>query len=288
MKINTLFCLIFNFIFSLSFSQNLEKKVEQRHFISLKYYKLKYKEPLTKEDSLNFQYRNNDTLVLIKNYLEPKGVRVPYEFKDSTFLHYYKKVAFNHKNNLYSTKTSMKYWKKDIRIFFSKSIKKSTKKDFIPFVKNISDQVDSLNIFIVKKAKDANYFIYNDGDYEYEENLKNNKNTNYYIYWKQNKIYKGAIKLYPDDISLEDKMKDYFIQSLGFFKLSNEFDCNSYFSNCASEKKTLTNLDLEIIKYHYSYGICKGTNLETFENQHKKAKELLKETGHKLNFLHVD
>jgi hypothetical protein len=45
---------------------------------------------------------------------------------------------------------------------------------------------------------------------------------------------------------------------------------------------------LEIIKYHYSYGICKGTNLETFENQHKKAKALLKETGHKLYFLHVD
>jgi hypothetical protein len=34
--------------------------------------------------------------------------------------------------------------------------------------------------------------------------------------------------------------------------------------------------DLEILKYHYSYGICKGTNLETFEKNHSDAKQHLR------------
>jgi hypothetical protein len=42
-------------------------------------------------------------------------------------------------------------------------------------------------------------------------------------------------------------------------------------------------MDFEIIKYQYSYGICKSTNLKTFEENHKRAIELLKK-GETMSF----
>jgi hypothetical protein len=83
-------------------------------------------------------------------------------------------------------------------------------------------------------------------------------------------------------------LRDYFIKSLGYFNLIKDFDCESYFSDCYSANKKLTELDIELLKYHYSYGICKGTSLETFEEQHKKAKEILSNDGHSLIFIHED
>src|SRR5690606_18941210 len=125
-------------------------------YMSLKNYKLKHKEPLTKNDSLNFRFKDNDTLVLLTDYKRPKGVSVPYEFKDSTFLHYYKKIAFNHPNDSVNKNTTMKYWKDDIRIFFSKSVSKKTKKDLMEFAKTIDNVIDSLRISEVKNVEDSN------------------------------------------------------------------------------------------------------------------------------------
>jgi hypothetical protein len=51
-------------------------------------------------------------------------------------------------------------------------------------------------------------------------------------------------------------------------------------------KKRSLKKDLEILKYHYSYGICKGTNLETFEKNHSDAKAALKKGNSKFYFLH--
>ena len=259
-------------------------------YISLKHYKKKYRKPLTRNDSLNFIYRDNDTLILVKNYHRPKGTSVPYEYKDSTFLYYYKKVAFNHKNDSVSKKTYMRYWKDDIRIFFSKSVSKKIKKELMSFGKNIASQVDSLEISEVKKVEKSNYIVYYFGDYDYESRMANYKKSDYYIYWKHNKIYRSSIKIDPKVYFNEQlmiyKLKEYFIKSLGHFKFINDFDCENYFSNCYSPNKKLSELDLELLKYHYSYGICKGTDLETFENQHKRAKEILKQHNQKMYFFH--
>jgi hypothetical protein len=59
--------------------------------------------------------------------------------------------------------------------------------------------------------------------------------------------------------------------------LPNYIDCTSYFSYCHLIKKNIWKKDLEILKYHYSYGICKGTNLETFENHSMLKQHLRKE-----------
>jgi len=83
-----------------------------------------------------------------------------------------------------------------------------------------------------------------------------------------------------------EKLKTFFFQSLGYFNLIDDFSCDSYFSNCYSKNKKVTKLDIKLLKYHYSYGICKGTNLSTFENQHKKAKENMKKKHSKISFFH--
>jgi hypothetical protein len=44
--------------------------------------------------------------------------------------------------------------------------------------------------------------------------------------------------------------------------------------------------DLKILKYDYSYGICKGTDLIVFEKNHQEATETLKNGNSKIEFMH--
>ena len=293
MKINLSFLIVtilMAFMFNFSFSQEKTNQTT-RHLMSLKHYKKKYKEDFeAQKDSLKYIYRNGDTLVLLENYIKPKGISVPYEYKDSTFLNLYKKIAFNSKHDSLIKKTHMKYWKNDVKIYFSNSVSKKVKKELINFAKEISEGIDSLNIYSVKEIEDSNYIIYFFGDYEYKSNMKNYKNSDYFISWKDYKIFDGAIKLDSNKF-FNDKLRIYELKkmllgSLGHFKFSSELDCDSYFSDCFSENKTFSLLDKELLSYHYSYGICKGTDLETFEEQHKQAKETLKKHNHKMSFFH--
>ena len=288
MRLLTLF-LVFLFTYS-SYSQEKTQKHQTRTYMPISMYKTKYNKPLTKKDTLNFKLKGSDTLVLVENYVPRKGVSVPYEYKDSTFLNYYKKVAFNHTKGEYSKDTKMKYWKDDIKIFFSKSVSKKEKKELISFAKTISSQIDSLNIYQVKRVEDSNFVIYYNGDYDYESRLVDKK-TSDFLYWNgKNQLYKAAIKIDPNKYFNSKlrlyKLKENLVTAIGYFKLIDDFSCDSYFSNCYSANKSLTKLDMELLKYHYSYGICKGTNLETFEEQHETAKETLKKRNRKINFRH--
>lgn len=265
-------------------------KKYSRTLIPLKYYKQKFKKPLTKEDSLNFIYKNNDTLVLLKNY-KPKGIGVAYEYKDSTFLGLYTKVAFNYTHDSIKQKATMKYWKEDISIFVSESIPNKTKKALLTFAESLVKNIDSLSIKRVKKVEDSNYIIYYSGDFEYESRMQNNKNSDYYMYWNdKNQIYKNTIRIDSEDLFNEDlrliEMKRLFFQSLGYFKFNNALECSNYFSGCYDSNSTISYLDIELLKYHYSYGICKGTNLETFLKQHEQAKKVLKKNNTLATFFH--
>ncbi|WP_418513758.1 hypothetical protein [Corallibacter sp.] len=272
-------------------AQHTITKQVTKTYMSLKSYKLKYKDkPLTKTDSLNFRFHNNDTLVLVTNYELPKGVSVPYEYKDSTFLSLYKKVAFR-TNGVDSTdkKQTMRYWKEPIKIYFSNSVSKKTKKSFMSFAETIANKVDSLSISEVKKVEESNYVIYYLGDYDYEPRLTNQ--NDYYLSWnKKQQIYKCGLRIDTkalfNESLIQYKLRELFIGTLGHFYLSNDFSCDSYLSNCYSKNKKLTPLDMEIIKYHYSYGICKGSNLEAFEKQHERAKKSLKNENSKMRIFH--
>lgn len=289
MKI-TLF--IFSFCFSLSlFAQNNPEL--KNYFIPLNQYHKRFQKPLTKKDSLNFIYREADTLVLINGDFKTKGTSVPYEYKDDNFLDIYSKVAFNNNVDSLKNKTTMKYWKEDLSIFFSKSVNKKTKKEFIKFSKEVLKHIDSISFKVVKKVEDSNFIIYYSGDFEYESRMRDYKNSDYYISWNgKNQLYRQSIRLNADhyfNVELRlRKLKEFFIKSLGQFKFDNSLDCENFFSGCYQENIELTKLDIEILKYHYSYGICKGTNYKIFIEQHKKAKEILKKKNSRIIFQHDD
>jgi hypothetical protein len=149
-----------------------------------------------------------------------------------------------------------------------------------------------LHISEVKKIENSNYIIYYKGDFEYESRMVNYKNTDYYMYWNNNsQIYKCALKINAEELFNEKlklyKLKDYFFRSLGNFKLSDKLNCNNFFADCYSENKKITEFDFDFLKYHYSYGICKGTSLKTFEEQHKRSKKIIKKGG-KISFKHFN
>lgn len=267
--------LIFIFFVLTSFSQSDTRKVNSL-YVPYKYFKEYY----MKKDSLGFRLLEKDTLVLVRKFIKPKGIGVPYEAKDSTFLEIYKSVAFQPIKKKNSNTSPMKYWKREIKIYFTSNISKKVKKELFNFSKIMDRAIDSLNITKVKNIENANYIVYTDNDFEYEENLKNVSTAGYYINWnKKNQITKGHIKLNTSNLFSDllqfQKIKEQFILSLGWFKLNKNLDCTSYFSDCFSDKKKLNKLDFEILKYHYSYGICKGTTMSVFEEQHKLAKKAL-------------
>lgn len=276
-------------IFSISglLAQNKVEKISHV-FVSKKEFSKHY----SVKDSSGYIIKNNDTLIGIKNYQRPKGVAVPYEAKDSLFLDLYKKVAFRPKEKGKETHP-MKYWKGDINIYFSKSVNRKVKKEFLKFIKEIDNEIDSLKISYTSYLKNANYVIYHSTDYEYEEKLKNTASAGYYIYWnRKNQINKGFLKvnkenLFSDNLEIQ-QLKQRFIESLGWFNTTNEFDCTSYFRDCSTDLKNLTDLDIELLKYHYSYGICKGTTRSVFEDQHKKAKEIIEIIGDRFMFYHIE
>lgn len=267
-----------------------QEKNKKTTYMKLKDYKKKFNLKSLNKDSLNFKIIKNDTFVKVESILKRRGISIPYEFKDDNFLNLYKKVAFKHKKNSFSLDTKMKYWKKPIKIFFSKSIDRKTKKDFLKFASYLSDNVDSLNISEVKKIEKSNYIIYYSKGFEYESRMGSYKNSDYYMYWnKNNQIYKCALRINMDnDLNKKlrlYKIKELFFKSLGHFKFTDDFNCRNFFANCYSEEKKVSKFDLDLLKYHYSYGICKGTSLKVFEESHKKAKEVFKK-GHRISFRH--
>ena len=280
-----------SFIFA---QHNNLNPAKQGSFMNYKSFKALKKDSNKAIDSTGFMIIKGDTLISVSGY-ESKGVEVPYEEKDSIFLDRYKQLVFNNKYQKKEVKLvpRMKIWKDEIKIYLDKSVSKSNSKELIAFVKYLDKEVDSLKISFVKDKEKSNYFIYAiENLTELNLDLRIKGIDGYYLQWnnKQN-IYNGSLKINnQNNLSKEQivtNMKINFIRSLGYFyqDYSNS-DCTSYFSTCKSDKKEFGKKDLEILKYHYSYGICKGTNIETFEKNHFDAKAALKKGNTKFYFLH--
>ncbi|WP_298115849.1 hypothetical protein [Flavobacterium sp.] len=238
-----------------------------------------------KIDSVGSIIIKSDTLIYVTGLPKMNGVKVNYEPKDSIFLETYKNLVYD-KVNLNKTKKNknlptMKIWKEEIKVYFDSTVTNKNKRELVKLMKFIDKEIDSLKIKIVNSKEKSNYFIYflnKPSDIDWDTRIKDKDGC--YISWNdKQQIYKCTMKIDTKIIFNEKEqlmlMKKHFIWSLGYFSFLKDRDCKSFLSNCVSLDKELTNEDLELLKYHYSYGICKGTDLETFEQNHRSAKKSL-------------
>lgn len=253
-------------------------------YVDLKTYKEKG-EPLTKQDSLDFMIRGKDTLVLVPREFIQKlrdgdgtEVRVKYEPKDSVFLETYKSIVFGKKEN---SKATLKVWKDDIKIYFDSTVPKLHRDALMNFAEGLSAAVDSLNIKMVDVKEDSNYLVYyinKENDEDLEPRITN-KTSGYYLNWNgKQQLTKAVVKVNTINIKAQNyqiaSLKYNFFKTLGYFKDAETLECRAYLSKCPVIR-SLTKDDMELLKYHYSYGICKGTNREDFEELHRKMKSTL-------------
>jgi hypothetical protein len=279
-------------------SKNKIKKVQHsRTYISLKSYRRKYNQDYIPKNIDDFIIKDGDTLIRVDNKAFHKnGVSVPYEIKDSVFLENYKDIVYQ-KYHFKKPKKEirLRYWKKEIKIYFTKNIDKKVRNEVKKFAKFLAKNIDSLNISFVNKLEKSNYLIYginSDNDYNYEPRIKNNK-VSYYAFWNnKQQLYSAKLqvdsRVYKNKKDLILKTKKMFLNSLGMFNWSYRLPKEGYFSLKYYKNKEFTDLDLEILKYHYSYGICKGMTLKLFEQAHKNAKDYYKKTGKQILFKHID
>lgn len=281
------------------FSQNLDQANNpyRSPYVSYSGYKSMKKEGKMKIDSIGFFIKDKDTLINILGFDNKRGKQVLYEPKDSVFLKRYKSIVYN---NIYGktkdiTKARMHYWKEEIKVYIDSTVPSKLGREMKKMFKLLDNQIDSLKITTVSRREKANCFIYfinKPTDIDWDKRIINQSDGSYMSWNGKQQIYNTSIKINSQMIFNENDqlmlLKKHFIWSLGYFYLQPNEDCKSFFSNCVSVDKILNDDDLAILKYHYSYGICKGTDLETFEENHKNAQKLLKENpNNKYFFTHL-
>lgn len=276
MKVPITFLLIF--ICSVVFSQEVpEKKSIQTYYLPLKEYKKLGKE-LTKQDIRDFGFHNGDTLVKMPpDYVPQKNenqFQLNYEYRKPEFLEIYKEVVFRNDSQ------HLRLWEKELKMFFDPSIPQKHRNAIRHLAEGLSGAVDSLKISEVEKREDANFHLYytNSRDtLNYEPQLKNSK-SGYWVYWdNRNRLERGFIKINTDSIKNPAyqiaNLKHHFFYSLGMFNSSNLFKPNAYLSN-SNKIRNLTALDMEILKYHYSYAKPNGVDKNGFEKFHREIQEI--------------
>ena len=278
-------------------TQTIPPNATSSAFVSYKGYLEMKRNPTMKIDSIGFFIRDLDTLIRISGFNQNKGVKVEYEPKDSIFLKRYKSLVFNASNGRANDikNNRMRYWKEEVKVYLDSTIPNKVARKMKELFRFLDKEIDSLQITTVNRKEKANCFIYflnNPEDINWDNRIKDPSDGAFLSWNGKQHIYNVSIKVNTQLNFNEDQqimlLKKHFIWSLGYFIPQADEKCSSFFSNCASRDKVLSNEDLEILKYHYSYGICKGTDLETFEENHKSAqKTLSKGPNNKHFFTHL-
>ena len=223
------------------------------------------------------------------------AVRVPYEPKSDTFLDTYMEVVYRRSAYPDSTnKYRMRLWKDPVKVYIDPSVPEDDKMALKEFARQIDGVVDSLKIEFVASVESSNYVVYQTNEKfrnQYEPNLATSL-EGYYLYWKGAQITRGFLKVdaeaFRDSAIRNGVLLWRFFLSLGYFQPLVNLPCTAYLSQCFSAEKELSESDLEILKYHYSYGICKGTGVIEFRKQHRLARESLAQNPqNEFYFLHV-
>lgn len=250
--------------------------------VSINYFRIN-NFPLSKEDSLNFKVKNGDTLIPVSKEtlaeIRGKKTRVPYEPRSKDFLEIYEHIVFGTPDKRESS--TLKIWKEPLKLYFDPSVPKAHQKALLRFAKEVSLDVDSLRIFEAEKRDKANFLIFyknNIDDFDLEPRISDKRKAGFYLNWNdKQRLTRGVLKVntfhVPGAKDQLDLLKYYFFRSLGYFYFSPKLPCESYLSACPV-KRELTQEDLDILKYHYSYGIAKGVDIKTFRRIHKEYQEL--------------
>ncbi len=264
-----------------TFSQEVEeRRTVTTTYIPLRAFKKLNKE-LTPQDSLNFKFHNGDTLVKMpENYtveVDKGKFELNYEYKTPQFLNIYKEVVY------WRDKQCSRFWEEDLKLFIDPSIPQKHQKALRDFALGLSTAVDSLTIFEVQKKEEANFHVYYTGSKDtinYEPGLKGKK-SDYYLYWNnRQRLTRGFAKVDTDSITNPvyqlANLKYQFFKSLGMFSSSRKIKCAGYLSNCP-RIRNLTEMDMEILKYHYSYGIPHGVDKNGFEKFQREIPAIYRE-----------
>jgi hypothetical protein len=236
-------------------------------------------------------FKDQDTLIRARFETKTNDslLSVPYDYRSKGFTDLYKKIAFVDPNRNDTIPARMRYWKDEMRVYFSEEVVRKDKKGLTAFAEVISSQVDSLNIQVVRKLEDANFIVYYSNHYEFEPRMRKTSSIDYYLSWNGAFINRGFLRIdkerYFNDNQRLRGLKRYFLKTLGYFNDTKNLDCGSYFSSCSNVDDSLSQLDLELLQYHYSYGICKGVTLKTYEEQLESAQAYKKE-GVEFSVLH--
>ena len=235
-------------------------------------------------------FKDNDTLMRVQFKDNPNQdlISVPYDYRSKKFTDLYKKVAFKDPNVKDTFAGKMRYWKDEMRIYFSDEVSRTDKKGLTDFALQIAEKVDSLKIRVVKNIEEPNYIVYYKNHYEYESRM-GSRAVDFYMHWNGGFINKAALRVDADTYFNEElrlkQLKRYFIKTLGYFENTNELDCNSYFSTCVNVDGELSQLDIELLQYHYSYGFCKGVTLDVYQRQLESA-EIFRDKPHAYSVAH--
>ncbi|WP_298524737.1 hypothetical protein [uncultured Christiangramia sp.] len=234
-------------------------------------------------DTVDVRYIKGDSMVQVPMDYDPfRGKKqVRYEPKDSAFLNTYKAVVYDTENKVDSSRF-MRYWKDELRIYFDKSVPEDDARFLMNFAEKLSREVDSLKIsrnFIREKSNYIVYYLNEDHKTEHEPRIGNK--SGYYVSWNgKSQIYKASLKVntavVTNNLLKENLLKYHFFKSLGYFASSKDLNCESILSACNSYRR-LSDEDLELLKYHYSYGVCKGQSLKSFTQLTNSMQEKLKE-----------
>lgn len=242
---------------------------------------------LTLEDTLNFKIEASDTLVLLPpgiHFPEGQGVFVPYVPKDPLFLEIYEDVVFGEVENTMGSRSTLKIWKDDIKLYFDPNVPATHIQYLLDFASNISTGIDSLKISEAGPGEIANYRVYyrNDPTAVDQEPRIRQKEGGYYVYWNpEQELERGIIQLntynIPNEASVINLLGWHFFRSLGYFQSSSLLSPESYLSR-TPKAGPVSEKDLEILKYHYSYSNCIGITREHFNCFHDAIIEKLEET----------
>jgi len=253
----------------LCLAQETNHRVHTKKYISKTAYLKQFQ---TIADTVEIRIMHGDTMVQVPLDHDLYGGRnikkVLYEPKDSLFLKTYKAVAYNTDHKIDSSRF-MRYWKDDIRIYFDESVPAKDVDHLMNFAKRISSDIDSLTItrnFIKEKSNYHIFYLNEDHPVNHEPRIGDK--SGFYVNWnKKRQIYKASLKInttvVTSDLLKINLLEYHFFKSLGYFSSSKDLDCSSILSACSTYRK-LSQEDLDLLKYHYSYGVCKGQTLKSF------------------------